>query len=113
MKLLFLPQIATRLEQRRERKPISLQAIENHLSVEKNRFARTVPVRVASYDGITSKNGGVGDLAQHKTGVIETPRVLKSAEGDDLAGGEGVEEETGSEHLGVDLLELGHVGAFF
>lgn len=44
---------------------------------------------------------------------METPGVLKSAKGHNVAGGECVEEKAGSKHLGVDLLEVGHVGAFF
>lgn len=64
MKLLSLAQILTILEQRRESKPIGFKAIENHLLVEKNRLARTMLVRVASYDGIASVNGGIGNLAQ-------------------------------------------------
>jgi hypothetical protein len=38
---------------------------------------------------------------------------LKRAKGHNFAGGEGVEEEACPEHLSMDLLELGHVGAFF
>lgn len=38
--------------------------------------------------------------------IIEASGILGSAEGDDLAGSEGVEEEAGSEELGVDLLVL-------
>lgn len=43
---------------------------------------------------------------------MEASGAFQSGKGNDFAGGEGVEEEAGSEELGVDLLKLGHGGAF-
>lgn len=49
-------------------------------------------------------------MSEEAVGVRE---VAGGAEGDDLAGGVGVEEGAGNGEVGLDLLHLGHGGALF
>lgn len=72
-----------------------------------------VLIGAASNYRVASIGSGIWDLREDKTSILETSRVLKRAKGHNFAGGEGVEEEACPEHLSMDLLELGHVGAFF
>lgn len=113
MKLFSFTQIPARLEQRGKSEPVRYQTTNKHFLVEKNGLRRQIRIGVTSNNRITSKSGGIGDLREDQAGVIEASWVLKSAKGNNVAGGECVEEKAGSKHLGVDLLEVGHVGAFF
>lgn len=53
----------------------------------------------------------VGNLVEHLLGIIEAGEGRESGGGDESTGGEGVEEETSTEHLGMDLLQLFRFGA--
>lgn len=81
--------------------------------IEKNSLVGQILVGVTPDYGITGEGGGIGDLVEDETGVREASRVVEGTEGDDFTGREGVDEEASPEHLGMDLLELGHGGAFF
>lgn len=72
-----------------------------------------VLIGAASNYRVAGIGSGIGDLREDKTSILEISGVLERAEGHDFAGGEGVEEKACPEHLSMDLLELGHAGAFF
>ena len=68
--------------------------------IEKNGLAGQIVVGETPDYGITGKGGGIGDLVEDETGVKEASGVLEGTEGNDFIGGERVEEEASSEHLG-------------
>ena len=75
--------------------------------IEKNGLAGQIVVGETLDYGITGEGGGIGDLVKDEMGVREDSGVVEGTEGNYFTGGEGVEEEASSEHLG----EAGRSGA--
>lgn len=65
-----------------------------------------------SHEGVPGESVGVVDLVQKPAGVVQTQEGGGSGEGKEATCGEGVLDEAGSDHLGVDLEELHGVSAF-
>lgn len=66
---------------------------------------------ISANESVPSVEIWVGNLVEHLLGIIEAGEGRESGGGDESTGGEGVEEETSTEHLGMDLPQLFRFGA--
>ena len=76
------------------------------------RRVRVGAARVAPDEGVEGEGAGPLELGEHERRVPdEVARAGERAEGDEIAGGDGVEAEAGGDEGSVDGLELTQVGA--
>lgn len=68
-------------------------------------------IGVAADGGVPGEDVWVGEVGEDDGAVGEVGGVGDGGGGDEAAGGEGVGDETGDDHLGLDLLEVGQSAA--
>lgn len=80
----------------------------NHSPKQGESHGGKLSFTVAPYHRIPYINIGLGDLRKEKMGVANVASIGKSTEGKHPAYREEVEDEAGSSHVSLNLLQLGH-----